>query len=198
MASAPMLEDGTPSTAVELAGVKVEAVLDVSSAAFPTVKVKWSAITDFYEIPEAPHITCPITPEEVKDIQALYDVNQVTKLMSMMRLGLLHWKDDSIHEDLDKSFLAMPATNKIGAGFDWAPPLNYNNTPIEWRRSMFMDKLDTCVTYMLQVLNDENMTVAVFGRPDIIKKIVPQQFTYQTPSNIGPVELDFTRTVVTS
>jgi len=198
MASAPMLEDGTASTAVELVGVKVNAVLDVSSAAFPTVKVKWSATTDYYEIPEAPHITCPITPEEVKDIQALYDVNQVTKLMSMMRLVLLHWKDDSIHKELDDSFLTMPATNKVAGAFDWAPPLNYNNDPTEWRRTMFMDNLDMYVTRMLNVLNDENMTIAVFGRPELIKRIVPQQFTYQTPSNIGPVELDFTRTVVTS
>ena len=198
MASAVMKEDDTVSTAVTLEGVKVSAVLDVSSAAFPTVKVKWSATTDFYEIPEAPHITCPITPEEVKDIQALYDVNQVTKLMSMMRLVLLHWKDDSIHEDLDQSFLTMPATNKVAGAIDWAPPLNYNSNPVEWRRVMFMDNLDMYVTRMLNVLNDENMTVAVFGRPELIKRITPQQFTYQTPSNIGPVELDFTRTVVTS
>lgn len=198
MASAPMLEDGTVSTNVELVGVKVNAVLDVSSAAFPTVKVKWSAVTNYYEIPEAPHITCPITPEEVKDIQALYDVNQVTKLMSMMRLVLLHWKDDSIHKELDNSFLTMPSTNKVAGAFDWAPPLNYNSHPVEWRRVMFMDNLDMYVTRMLNVLNDENMTVAVFGRPELIKRIVPQQFTYQTPSNIGPVELDFTRTIVTS
>lgn len=198
MAGVPLLEDGTASTNVQLNGVKVNAVLDVSSAAFPTVKVKWSATTDFYEIPEAPHITCPITPEEVKDIQALYDVNQVTKLMSMMRLVLLHWKDDSIHKDLDNSFLTMPATNKVAGALDWTPPLNYNNTPTEWRRAMFMDQLDMYVTRMLNVLNDENMTIAVFGRPELIKRITPQQFTYQTPSNIGPVELDFTRTIVTS
>lgn len=195
-----MQEDGTlvPATGVTLEGVGIHSCLDVSSAAFPTVKVKWSAVTDYYEIPEAPHITCPITPEEVKDIQALYDVNQVTKLMSMMRLVLLHWKDDRIHKDLDDSFLSMPSTNKVAGAIDWAPPLNYNNNPAEWRRSMFMDTLDMYVTRMLNVLNDENMTVAVFGRPELIKRVVPQQFTYQTPSNIGPVELDFTRTIVTS
>ena len=198
MAGSPILEDGTVSTNVSIVGVKVAAVLDVSSAAFPTVKVKWTATTDYYEIPEAPHITCPITPEEVKDIQALYDVNQVTKLMSMMRLVLLHWKDDSIHKDLDDSFLTMPATNKVAGAIDWAPPLNYNSNPVEWRRVMFMDNLDMYVTRMLNVLNDENMTIAIFGRPELIKRITPQQFTYQTPSNIGPVELDFTRTVVTS
>lgn len=179
-------------------GVTIHAVIDVSTAAFPTVKTKWSAVTNFYEIPEAPHITCPISPEEVKDIQALYDVNQVTKLMSMMRLALLHWKDDSILDDLNKSFLTMADNAKVSGAFDFAPPLNYNNNPVEWRKTMFMDNLDQYVTRMLQVLNDENMTVAVFGRPDLIRRIAPQQYTYQTPSNIGPVELDFERTVVTS
>lgn len=179
-------------------GVIIHAVVDVSTAQFPTVKFKWSAMTSFYEIPEAPHITCTVSPEEVKDIQALYDVNQVTKLMSMMRLGLLHWKDDSILQNLNDSFLTMPDVAKVSGAFDFAPPLNYNNNPVEWRKVMFMDNLDQYVTRMLQVLNDENMTVAVFGRPDLIRRISPQSYTYQTPSNIGPVELDFKRTVVTS
>lgn len=179
-------------------GLIVEAILDVSSAIFPTVKVKWSTKTDFFEIPEAPHVTIPISPEEVKDIQALYDVNQVTKLMSMMRLVLLHWKDDSILEDLNQSFLTMPESDKVTFAFDWAPPLNFAGTPTEWREAEFFNRIDMAVTQMLQVLNDENMTVLVIGRPDLIRRLVPTQVSYTTPSNIGPVELDFKRTVVTS
>lgn len=176
----------------------IHAVLDVSTAAFPTVKVKWSAKTTFYEIPESPHITVPITPEEVKDIQALYDINQVTKLMSMVRLSLMHWKDDSIHANLDESYRALPDNVKVAWAFDWAPPLNFTGTPKTWRYEMFMDNLDMYVTRMLNVLNDENMTVTIFGRPEIIRRMAPSTYSYQTPSNIGPVELDFTRTVVTS
>ena len=181
-----------------IAGVLVHAVLDVSTANFPTVKVKWSAKTDFFEIPEAPHVTIPITPEEVKDISALYDVNQVTKYMSMMRLALLHWKDDMIHKNIDESYLGMPANLQFQCAIDWAPPLNFAGTPTEWRRAQFMDRFDIMTTEMLQVLNDENMTISVFGRPDIIRRITPPQYTFATPSNIGPVELDFKRTVVTS
>lgn len=179
-------------------GAVIHAVIDVSSAAFPTVHVKWSATTNFYEIPEAPHITIPVTPEEVKDIQALYNINQVTKLMSMLRLALLHWKDDSILQDLDDSFLSMPDNAKVTGAFDFAPPLNYNQDPVTWRRAMFMDNFSLYATRMLNVLNDENMTFAIFGRPEIIKRIAPVDFTYQTPSNIGPVQLDFKRTVVSS
>ena len=61
-----------------------------------------------------------------------------------------------------------------------------------------MDALDTHVTVLLQVLNDPNMTISVFGRPDLIRKITPTEYTYQTPSNVAPVELDFVKTVVTS
>lgn len=190
--------DGSAATTHQIYSLGFNAVLDVSSAVFPTVKTKWSTVTNFYEIPEAPHVVVPISPEEVKDIQALYDVNQITKLMSQMRLALLHWKDDSIRDDLNESFKTMPANAKVQGAFDFAPPLNYTGTPVSWRHEMFMDNLDMYVTRMLQVLNDENMTIAVFGRPEIIKRIAPQSFTYQTPSNIGPVELDFTRTVVTS
>ena len=185
-------------TDLRIAFLTFHAILDVSSAAFPTVKTKWSTVTNFYEIPEAPHVSVPISPEEVKDIAALYDINQITKLMSQIRLALVNWKDDSIRDELNQSFLTMPARQKVAGAIDWAPPLNYNGTPIQWNREMFMFQLDKYVTRMLQVLNDENMTIGIFGRPEIIKSIVPQTYTYQTPSNIGPVELDFKRTVVTS
>ena len=179
--------------------IRFHAVLDVSSAAFPTVKFNWEAKTNYFEIPEAPHITCEVTPEAVKDIQALYDVNQITKLMAMMRLAMLHWKDDNIHQDPDDSFLNMPATNKVTDAIDWAPPVGqFMGSPIQWRSEMFMDQLEFTVSRMLQVLHDENMTVLVLGRPEIISRITPQQYQYQAPSNIGPVELDYQRTVVTS
>ena len=61
-----------------------------------------------------------------------------------------------------------------------------------------MDYLDSVVTGLLQVLNDPNMTISIFGAPDLIRKITPTEYTYTTPSNIGPVDLDFTKTVVTS
>ena len=63
---------------------------------------------------------------------------------------------------------------------------------------MFFDAFDSEVTRMLQVLNDPNMVITVFGDPDLIRKITPVEYTYQTPSSIGPVELDFKKTVVTS
>ena len=186
------------TTTHTISALVVHAVLDVSSAAFPTPKVEWSSTTDIFQIPEAPHVTVPITPEEVKDIQALYDVNQVTKLMSMVRLALIHWKDDSIRDRLDESYLAMPAQKQYKAAFDWTPPMNYTDLPVRWRNGQFMDRLETMVTEMLQELNDENMTIAIFGRPDLIRRIAPQQYQFQTASNIGPVQLDFTRTVVTA
>ena len=186
------------NTDTVVSAILFHAVCDASSAAFPTVSFDWHATTKEYQIPDQPHITVTVTPESVKDIQASYDVNQITKLMSMMQLGLLHWKDDNILSDLDHSFETMPDSQKVSAAIDWAPPMQFNGTPRQWRRDMFMEQLDRYVTRMLQVLNDENMTVLVFGRPDVIGNIVPQEFTYQSPSNIGPVELDFTRTVVTS
>ena len=92
----------------------------------------------------------------------------------------------------------MPESKQYKAAFDFTPPINFTGLPVVWRNGQFMDRLETMVTEMLQELNDENMTIAIFGRPDLIRRIAPQQYTYQTASNIGPVELDFTRTVVTS
>lgn len=182
----------------DVKGLQIHAVLDVSSAAFKTCHTKWSARTDIFQIPEAPHITTNVSPEEVKDVNLLYQVNQVTKIMSIMNLALGNYKDDEIHLQLDKSFLGLPETQKFSGAFDFVPPTNYLQDPVSWRQAMFMDQLDTYVTSMLRVLNDENMTVAVIGRPDLIRKVTPTQYIYQSPSSIGPVELEFTKTVVTS
>lgn len=189
----------TPSTAeAKVSAIRFHAVVDTTSAAFPTVRFEWAAKTDIFQIPEQPHVTVTVSPESVKDIQASYDVNQITKLMSMMQLALVHWKDDNILMDLDHSFKTMPASQKVTGAIDWAPPLQFLGTPKQWRMEMGMDQLDKYVTRMLQVLNDENMTILVVGRPEIIRNIVPQEYTYQAPSNIGPVQLDYTRTVVST
>lgn len=181
-----------------ISSVNLHAVVDVSSAQYDTCYTKWSARTDIYQIPEAPHISTTVSPEEIKDVNALYQVNQLTKIMSIMNLTLKNYKDDELHEFLDDSFTSLPESQQFSGSFDFAPPTNYLQDPISWRNAMFMDQLDSYVTSMLQVLNDENMTISVIGRPDLIRKITPSENVYTTPSSIGPVELEFTKTVTTS
>lgn len=186
------------STAGKVKRIKFSARLDTSSANLDTCSVKWTARTDIVEIPSAIPINTTISPEEVKDVGALYQVNHLSKIMSLFKLAIGNYKDDKIKHHLDTSFQTMPATNKISATFDFAPREGYALDHVEWRHKTFMDALDTHVTNLLQVLNDPNMTITVFGRPDLIRKITPTEYTYQTPGNIGPVELDFVKTVTTS
>lgn len=186
------------ATSANVKAVILSAALDVSSAAYQTPKVKWSARTDFFEISEAPHFTVTLSPEETRDIQAMYNVNQLTKLMSMIKLTMVNYKDDKILENLDESFLNLPATSKISGAFNFTPPDGYLGSHIAWRYETFMDYLDTQVTTLLQILNDENMTVTIFGRPELIRKITPKEYTYTTPPSIGPVMLDYKKTVKTS
>ena len=82
--------------------------------------------------------------------------------------------------------------------FDYAPPTGYALDPLTWRHSMFFDAFDTEVTRMLQVLNDPNMVITIFGDPDLVRKITPVEYSYTTPNTIGAVDLDYKRTVVTS
>ena len=178
--------------------VKISAKKDSSNAMLDTCTVKWDVQTTIEEIPEAVPINVPISPEEVKDVGALYQTNQLTKVMSMVKLVLENYKDDKIRGYLDDSFTRLPASQKMEANFDFAPRSGYALDHVEWRHKTFFDALDTHVTDMLQVLNDPNMTINIFGRPDIIRKITPTDYTYQSPSSIGPVELDFVKTVTTS
>jgi hypothetical protein len=41
------------------------------------------------------------------------------------------------------------------------------------------------------------MTINIIGRPDLIRKIKPTEPVYSSPANIGPIQLNHTRTVTT-
>ena len=179
-------------------GIRVTSRLDTSNARLTTCSVRWKEKTDIVEIPSAIPIDVTISPEETKDIAALYNINQVTKLMSMLKTVLGNYKDDLIRRNLDRSYKTMDVRSKTYANFDYAPREGYHGDHVEWRQKTFFDFFDSQMTRLYQVPNDPNMTVTVFGDPDLVRKITPPSYSYQTPGSIGPVQLDFTKTVVTS
>lgn len=181
-----------------ITSVKLNARLDTSSAMLKTCSVRWKVRTDIVEIGSAIPINTTVSPEEVKDLGALYNVNQLSKILSLMKTALGDYKDGTIKRELDISFQNMAEDSKIATTFDFAPRQGYALDHVEWRYKTFMDYLDGVCTGLFQVLNDPNMTISIFGSPELIRKITPTEYTYQTPSNIGPVELDFVKTVVTS
>lgn len=184
-------------TSGNVVAIRMAARIDTASAMVQTPSFKWEEYTTPIEIADAIPINVTISPNEVKDIGALYGINQFTKVMSMIDLGLKNLKDDGIHDELDNSFLRLPENQKIARTFDFVPRESYADTHIEWREKTFMDALDDYTECLFQYLNDPNMTISVVGRPALIKKIVPKKdYTYQTPPNIGPVKLNFVKTVV--
>ena len=176
--------------------VRLAAKLSTSNAMHEECSVKWDVTTDYVEIPEATPINTTVSPEEVKDIAALYDANQVTKIMSMTKTVLSEYKDMTIKRFLDDSYLRMDERTAFGGEFDFVPPEGYALDYLTWRHSVLMDFIDDGMTRMLQVWNDPNMTVTVYGDPSIIRKVTPRDYTYTAPANIGPVTLDYTQTVV--
>ena len=178
--------------------VQLTARYDASSRSLKTARVEWSEKTTYVQIPENDGITVPITPEEVKDIGALYGINQVTKYMSIIKDVLENVKDDDIKEHLDESFKRLDNEHKLAKTIDFAPRDGYYSDHLEWLQRTFMNTLDQFVTGLLTVLRDPNMEITVIGRPGIIRQITPVEYSYQTNPNIGPIELDFRKTVVTS
>lgn len=176
--------------------VKLAARLNASNAMHVEPSVKWKVDTDYVEIPEAKPINTTVSPEEVKDIAAMYDANQVTKIMSMTKTALSEYKDMKIKRFLDEDYMRMDERTSFQGSFDFAPPEGYALDWVTFRQATFMDYLDDYVTRMLQVLNDPNMTVTIYGDPRIVRKITPTEYTYQSPQSIGPVVLDYTQTVV--
>ena len=185
-------------TTVAVSKVNLKARKDTSNAMIETCSVKWDAITTLVEIAEAVPYNVPISPQEVKDISALYNVNQLTKIMSIIKLVMSNYKDDTIKSFIDDSFERLDPSQKTSGYFSFKPRTGYALDHVEWIHKTFMWDLDAYVTKLMQVLNDPNMTITVFGCPDLVRKITPTEYTYQSPSNIGPVELDFVRTISTS
>lgn len=185
---------------LEVKGVRMAAKIDTSSAMIKTCQVKWKTTTTAEEMPNANPINVTLSPEEVKDVAALYNVNQATKVMSIIQAVLGNYRDDKIHRHLDDSFVRLPDEARVSTAFDFAPRQGYYGDHIEWRQKTFMDYLDTVATSMLQVLNDPNMTISVVGRSDLIRKITPTTTytTSQTPTNVGPITLDYCKTVVST
>lgn len=179
-------------------GVKIKSKLDTSTVTQPLCQTRWKSKDTLVEIGNAIPISTSITPEETKDIAALYNVNQVTKYMALTKTVLANYKDDMIHRELDNSYETMDAASKAHDNFDFAPREGYMLDHKTWRSETFFDTFDRHVTKLLQVLNDPNVSVSVFGDPDIVSRLLPQDYSFQSPANIGPVELDYTRTVVTS
>lgn len=180
----------------KISKVKLAAKLNTSNAQLDMVSVKWKVDSDYVEIPEATPINTTVSPEEVKDVSAMYDANQVTKIMSMTKTVLSEYKDMKMKKFFDASFERMDERTSFQGSFDFAPNEGYALDWVTFRHATFMDYLDDLVTKMLQVLNDPNMTVSIVGDPRIVRKITPTEYAYQAPANIGPVTLDYTQTIV--
>lgn len=175
--------------------VRLVTKLDSSNAMVETCTTTWKVDTDIVEIGTATPINTTISPEEVRDIAALYNVNQLTKQMSIFKKVMSNYKDDKIKQKLDQSYARLDERTSFHDVFDFAPPAEYALTALEYRSKMFMDFLDHYTSKMLQVLNDPNMTVTIYGDPLIIRKITPKEYAYSAPSTIGPVTLDYTQTI---
>lgn len=178
--------------------VKLRTRRSTTNHMLPTCSVKWTEKTDYFEIPDAMPITVPISPEEVKDYAALYDVNQLTKIMSMIKIVLENYKDDKILDFLDQSYDRLDPSQSNYMQLDWAPRHNYALDSVEWRHKMSFDQIDTFCTQLVNILNDPNVTITFFGRPDIVRKITPTEYSYESPKNVGPVQLEFRKAVHTT
>ena len=182
----------------KIKAVRMTARYDASTRMLKTNRVEWQERTTFVQIPESDGITIPITPEEVKDIGAQYGINQVTKYMSIIKDVLNNVKDDDIKEHLDESFTRLDDDHKLAKTIDLAPRDGYAHSHLQWIQDTFMSTLDDFITGLITVLRDPNMEIFIMGRPGIIRKITPIEYTYQAPASVGPIELDFKKTVVTS
>lgn len=175
--------------------IRLTTKLDSSSAMMETCHTTWKVDTDIVEIPSAVPINTTISPNEMKDIAALYNVNQLTKHMSMFKTVMSNYKDDKIKDRLDKSYNRLDERTSFFDNFDFAPPSEYALTAVEYRAKMFMDFLDNFASKMLQVLNDPNMTITIYGDPLVVRRITPKEYSYVAPTSIGPVKLDYTQTI---
>lgn len=183
------------ATRGNIKGVRVRTKLENALNTQPLCKVDWKEKTKYIEIEDFPALSVPITPQETKDIAGLYNVNQVTKYMSLMKTVMANQKDDTIKARLDESYDRLEPASKTYDQYDFAPREGYASTHVQWRKETFFDTFDLNVQRLLTAYNDPNVTITAFGDPFVISRLIPENISYTSPQSIGPVELDYTRTV---
>jgi len=169
-----------------------------STGTLPSPHGEWVRKTHMERIPEATHLQAQVSPEEMKDVAVLYNVNQITKHMSFFATMLEEYRDSTAKEFLDDSFRKMPWRAQMSHIFDFTPAFQFVDDHLDWAKKAFLPDLDTWVTQMLNIWNDGNVIVNIVGRSDLIRKLTPTQYTWSTPSQVGPFQLDFVKTVQTS
>lgn len=178
--------------------VRIKTRLDSSNGLLPTCYPKWEEKTILEEIPDAIPINTTLTPDEIKDIASNYKIDQMAEVMDMIKTVMLNYKDDTIKNCLEESYNTLPAFAKQFAQFDYAPREGYAASHVDWVRDTFYWFFDSYITKLYQVYNDPNLTVSIFGSPDLVRKVTPTTVTYDSAASIGPVDLDFFKKVSTS
>ena len=130
---------GIVTMANKISKVMVAAKLNSANAMRDVASVAWKVDSDYVEIPEATPINTTVSPEEVKDIAAMYDANQVTKIMSITKTALSEKKDKNIKTFLDESYARLDERTSFAGKFDFAVPEGYALDWVTFRHSTFMD-----------------------------------------------------------
>lgn len=176
--------------------IKLKTKLDSSNAMLETPETKWKRDFDLVEIGTSNPISTTISPVEMKDVAAQYNVNTLTKHMSMFKTVLSEYKDMSLKNELDNSYKMLDERNGFYDEYDFTPKYHYGLDPVTYRTATFMDFLDHLASQLLKVLNDPNMTFSIYGDPDIVRRITPKEYTYASPATVGPITLDYEQTIV--
>lgn len=186
------------SVSGQIKKVRLKTRLDSSNGLTPTGYVRWREKTIEESIPDAIPINTTITPDELKDISSLYKIDQTAEIMDSMKTVLTNYKDDTIKSYLDDDYVQLPERNKKYAEFDYASKQGYYASHVDWVRDTFFWFFDSYITHLYQIYNDPNLTVSTFGSPDLVRKITPTTITFDSSTNIGPVDLDFFKKISTS
>lgn len=179
-------------------GVKLNTKVDASLGTIETCSTDYETEDTIFEIPAGVPLNTTITPDIVKDIKALYNLSHISVVMEQTMKVLDNFKDDSIRKYLDSSYNRLNDKYKVAGNFDFVPRQDYALDVVEYRKKSFMDLFESYGTKLLNILNDPDVSFSIFGRTDIVRRLTPTEYTYQSPGTLGNVPLDFTKTIYTS
>lgn len=180
-------------------GVILSTQIDSSLATAEMCSTDYEHVPKIFEVPEGTPLNTTITPDIIKDANALLNINHTAVLVEQTMKILDNYKDNAVKKHLDRSFNAIADPRfKLTGEWDMKPRQDYAHDVPEYRKKSFMDIFDSYTTKMLHALNDPDVTISVIGRDDIIRKITPTDYVYQSPGNVGSIPLDFKKSVYSS
>jgi hypothetical protein len=172
------------------------------------IEIGWERETINWQIPDGIKIDTGVTMEQIKDHQALYNIDYSSEMISDMATVMTQYEDSFCFDYLNKRFdevkdqTSFPYGYKNGftvqEQFSCMPDLNKYKSPSEWVNSELKFTLSRYIQKMKNLVNESQLMFVLNGHPDHISLLNENtKWFFDEASKVGGVQMEYSFGVLT-